>query len=151
MSELREIDKQLLRACVSGDLEAVKDLIDRGADAHTKDVSGWTPLHDAAWNGRLSACVVLIMAGGDMHAKDNEQKTFWDRLPDEYKLDAPEDMPAKKIEVIFELMKADQKKDPQKFEQTKKIYMDAIRKLDLADRFKDVGNVAPQSMERGER
>jgi hypothetical protein len=91
------------------------------------------------------------MAGGDMHAKNNNQKTFWDWLPsNKYKLDAPE-MPAKKIEVIYELMKADHKKDPQKFEQTKKIYMDAIRTLDIAERFKDVGNVAPQNIERGER
>ena len=52
-----------------GKLEAVKFLIDNGADVNRTDQSGLGPLHYVNWG---DVATVLIDAGADVHAKANE-------------------------------------------------------------------------------
>lgn len=37
---------------VSGNVEVVRQLLDRGLDEHHRDNSGWMPLHYAAFEGK---------------------------------------------------------------------------------------------------
>ncbi|KAJ2854694.1 hypothetical protein J3B02_002546, partial [Coemansia erecta] len=60
---------KLHRACNSGDLELVNDLINQGADINMKDNAGWTPLHEAALEGHNSVVVALLRHGADFAAK----------------------------------------------------------------------------------
>ncbi len=54
IAESRE-EIQLLKACQSGDLEKVIDLLDRGTSVHIVDhIDGYTPLHCACDNGRVA-------------------------------------------------------------------------------------------------
>jgi ankyrin repeat protein len=50
-------------------------LISKGADVNTKDSARWTPLHRAAWYGRKEIVVLLIAKGADVNAKDNDGET----------------------------------------------------------------------------
>ncbi|XP_028249577.1 BRCA1-associated RING domain protein 1 isoform X2 [Parambassis ranga] len=50
-------------AAIKGDLEAVRELLDQGADPNLKDNAGWTPLHEACNLGHLAVVEVLISKG----------------------------------------------------------------------------------------
>ena len=49
-----------------------------GADMHSPDKVGWTPLHCAVSNGMENACELLTAAGADAFKKDTEGKTAMD-------------------------------------------------------------------------
>ena len=55
-------------------LNLVRDLITLGANVNWQDEDnyGWTPLHWAAWNGRVEVVRMLIGAGADVNLKDND-------------------------------------------------------------------------------
>ncbi|XP_068185282.1 BRCA1-associated RING domain protein 1 isoform X2 [Antennarius striatus] len=50
-------------AAIKGDVEAVKELLEKGADPNLKDHAGWTPLHEACNLGHLAVVEVLVSRG----------------------------------------------------------------------------------------
>ena len=54
---------ELHEAARLGDLDVVEYLIGKGADVNAKNSYGWTPLHEAAWQGRKAVTTLLRAAG----------------------------------------------------------------------------------------
>ncbi|XP_072253317.1 BRCA1-associated RING domain protein 1 [Leuresthes tenuis] len=50
-------------AAIKGDVEAVRELLDLGADPNLKDNAGWTPLHEACNLGHLTVVEELVSKG----------------------------------------------------------------------------------------
>ena len=66
-----EADRGLLDAAEKGNIEAVKQHLDAGADVNAKDnVLDVTPLHNAALGGHKEIAELLIANGTDRNAKD---------------------------------------------------------------------------------
>ena len=55
----------LLAAAARGDLFAIEGLIYGGVDVNQRDIGGWTPLMEAAWNRRLQVVALLLKKGAD--------------------------------------------------------------------------------------
>ena len=73
--KMREIDKEFLNACEEGDLERVKQLLERGADVNVRDKDGETALMIVSWYGKKEIAELLIKNGIDINAKDNLGRT----------------------------------------------------------------------------
>lgn len=56
-------------------LQVVELLLDRGALIDATDQDGWTPLHQAAYSGRLPTCRVLLQRGASLLALTNDHST----------------------------------------------------------------------------
>lgn len=52
-------------------LACAKLLLDAGADLHSVDHEGWTPLHEASRSGQAEIVVELLSRGADVTAKDS--------------------------------------------------------------------------------
>ncbi len=63
-------DGALIQAAKDGNIEALNQAIDDGADINTKDDGGQTPLHFAADSGHREIAELLIAKGADVNAKD---------------------------------------------------------------------------------
>ncbi|KAJ4918996.1 hypothetical protein JOQ06_027885 [Pogonophryne albipinna] len=50
-------------AAIKGNVEAVKEFLEQGADPNLKDNAGWTPLHEACNLGHLPVVEVLVSGG----------------------------------------------------------------------------------------
>lgn len=62
--------KNVLEAAKSGDVAALRALVEAGADLNVKDdAQGWTPLMWATNQGHTEAAVFLIESGADVNAK----------------------------------------------------------------------------------
>ena len=65
----------LITASEAGDLEAVKALIEAGADVKFQDADGWTALMSASINGHSKVAETLLKAGADVNARDIDGNT----------------------------------------------------------------------------
>ena len=72
-----ELPGTTLSAAANGDLEKVKNLIDKGTDVNAQDKDWATPLHRAAENGHREVAELLIAAGANVNAKT---RTAWTPL-----------------------------------------------------------------------
>ena len=70
-----EADRALLKAADDGNIKAVKQYLDDGADVNTKDNLGRTPLLWAALNSHKEIVELLIAEGADVNAKDTTDET----------------------------------------------------------------------------
>jgi ankyrin repeat protein len=80
-------DTPLLSAAYYGDLEMVQVLLGCEVDVNARRGHGWTPLHEAAWNGSRSRRIhnivqsspdvvrILLEHGADMNARSNSSST----------------------------------------------------------------------------
>ena len=66
----------MMAAVDFGHHELVQWLLDRGASANSRAKGGskGTALHSAAWNGDLAMVKLLVAAGADVNALDEEHK-----------------------------------------------------------------------------
>ena len=65
----------LWRAELKGHIEIGQRLLDRGADVNACDNAGWTPLHLAAWFGRLEFVRMLLEHGALINTPDDDGHT----------------------------------------------------------------------------
>jgi len=63
-------DISIHQAADQGNIEAVKQHLDAGANVNAKDEVGWTLLHTAAFYGHKEIAELLITKGADVNAKD---------------------------------------------------------------------------------
>lgn len=70
-------DRALLEAARSGDADAVRAAVDRGADLEARDDSRRTPLLLAATGDHVEAAEILVDAGADPDALDQQHDTPW--------------------------------------------------------------------------
>jgi hypothetical protein len=59
----------------AGKTSQVELLLTHGADVNSAKKNGWTPLHDAAWQGLKPIVELLIKAEARVNAQDNEGRT----------------------------------------------------------------------------
>jgi ankyrin repeat protein len=64
-------ESALLEAAKGGDLEDVKELIQRGVNIDSKDKDGLTPLHHAVASDNLELLRLLIAGGADVNVREN--------------------------------------------------------------------------------
>jgi ankyrin repeat protein len=64
--------EKLHRAAADGDLERARDLIREGAALNSFDDIGYTPLHHAAKNSQIPMINLLLDAGADINAREEE-------------------------------------------------------------------------------
>ena len=67
--------KDIWEAAKQGDIEAVKQHLDAGADVNAKGYRERTPLHYAAHGGQKEIAELLIAAGADVNAIDAAGQT----------------------------------------------------------------------------
>jgi hypothetical protein len=68
-------DISIHTAAYKGNIEAVKQHLDAGADVNAKGYRERTPLHYAAHGGQKEIAELLIAAGADVNAKDDDGTT----------------------------------------------------------------------------
>ena len=69
-----DLSPLLFAGVEAGHAKVVRWLIKRGVDVNQPNANGATPLHAAAWEGRLPIVKLLVEAGVDAHARDGEHE-----------------------------------------------------------------------------
>ena len=64
------LENELLKAVLAGDVVKVKALIEEGADVNAKNENGWSPLHWAVMLEHKEIVELLIAHGADVNAKN---------------------------------------------------------------------------------
>lgn len=67
-----DLSPLLFAVVEAGHAKVVRWLIRRGVDVNHPNAQGTTPLHTAAWQGRLPVVKLLVEAGAQVHATDDE-------------------------------------------------------------------------------
>ncbi|CAK9683929.1 unnamed protein product [Candida parapsilosis] len=86
----------LQRACKKGNIEDVRDFLNRGASANEKDFCGFTCLHEAALEGHVEIVQLLIAHGANVNAKADEAGDCETPL-----IDAAENMHLETVEILL--------------------------------------------------
>lgn len=73
----KETDMALISAARNGDEQAVKQLLEQGADVEARTETGATALIAAAYRNHLEVAEMLIEAGADVNAKDQTQQSAY--------------------------------------------------------------------------
>jgi len=68
-------DLQLIEAVKTGNLAAVRAVLDAGADVNQQDEHGWTPLNWASGKGDVAAIQLLLEKGADVLKVGTDQRT----------------------------------------------------------------------------
>jgi len=72
-------DISIHQAANDGNIEAVKQALNDGADVNAKEDNGFTPLHEAANQGHKEIVELLIAKGANVNAKDEKGYTPLDQ------------------------------------------------------------------------
>jgi hypothetical protein len=90
--------RSLLHYAISsrGRKEIVELLISKGANLHSKDVFGVTPLHLAALSGQTEIAEILIEKGANINERNNEGESPLDITQKTFPLDTDEIKTARK-------------------------------------------------------
>ena len=70
-----DINKQLIEACIDGNLAEVNRLIKDGANPNAVDKDGDTALMQAAWKGHAEIAKILLSAGANPDAARDDGTT----------------------------------------------------------------------------
>ncbi|XP_065666287.1 BRCA1-associated RING domain protein 1 isoform X4 [Hydra vulgaris] len=75
-------ETSLHTACIKGNLQKARDLLQLGADPNTKDNAGWTPLHEACNHGTVDIVKLLLSYGAilDMVAGEDHDTPLHDAV-----------------------------------------------------------------------
>jgi ankyrin repeat protein len=77
-------DTPLHVAAIWGDVEAIRLLVQAGADINALESFGYTPLHQAAEQGKKEAYDLLISLGADVDIKNKNGDTAADIIEAHY-------------------------------------------------------------------
>jgi ankyrin repeat protein len=72
---MNRINQELIVAAGENNPSEVYRLLRAGADVNSKNNDGFTPLHEASWNGHVQVAIELIGLGPEIHANDSNGAT----------------------------------------------------------------------------
>ena len=70
-----DLNRTFIGAAMSGDVELIKTLLDKGVDVNAKDQYGQIALITAAQEGQFGAVRLLLERGADVNARDHRSWT----------------------------------------------------------------------------
>lgn len=73
----RDLQSELLAASKTGNLKAVKTLVEIGANVNATDAMGQTALHTAAYNEQVEVCEYLVLSGVNTDSEANDGMTAY--------------------------------------------------------------------------